>query len=226
MKPYYESEVPPIKVMGIKPFETYEWLERKHYAHRIPNICHAFGLYDKELIGVVTYGIPANKSLNIIAGVPGIELNRLCINDDSPKNSASMLVGRSLQLLQSPLCVISYADINQNHVGYIYQATNFIYTGLSSEEGKWFVNGKEMHRKNIFNTWGTSSEEVIRGKVKELVIIKQQAKHRYLYFIGSKKEKKVWLNNLTWPILPYPKGDTSRYNADHEPQTQSVFDFT
>ena len=32
-----------------------------------------------------------------------------------------------------PLIIVSYADKGQNHNGYIYQATNFLYTGATKE---------------------------------------------------------------------------------------------
>lgn len=212
-----------LKVVGIKPFETHEWLEKKHYAHRIPSIAHSFGLYLNELIGVITYGIPPNNSLNEIAGFPGLELNRLCVNDNAPKNSASILVSHSLKMLPSPLCVISYADCGMGHVGYIYQATNFIYTGMGASDTEYMLNGKVWHRKALFNKYGAGGQE--RLVAMGFQPVKKLSKHRYLYFIGNKKEKKLMLQNLSWPILPYPKGDTSRYNADHEPQVQSIFDF-
>ena len=54
------------KVIQIKSFETYSWLKKLHYARRLPSICYAFGLYeDLDLIGVITYGMPASNSLCI-----------------------------------------------------------------------------------------------------------------------------------------------------------------
>ena len=32
-------------------------------------------------------------------------------------------------------------------------------------------------------------------------------KHRYVYFLSSKKEKKIYLNSLKHPQLDYPKLD-------------------
>ena len=127
-----------MKIIPIEPKETYDWLLNVHYAKRIPQIMKAFGLYNgNSLIGIVTYGIPASPSLCM--GICGkeysnkvLELNRLClINND--KNQASMLVSGSIKQLPKPTIVVSYADNAQGHVGYVYQATNFIYTGLSEK---------------------------------------------------------------------------------------------
>ena len=77
-----------LKVLQIKSEETYPWLLKKHYAKRIPHISFAFGLYkEKDLIGVITYGIPASDAL--CRGICGdnykhmvLELKRLCLQDN------------------------------------------------------------------------------------------------------------------------------------------------
>ena len=136
-----------MKVLQIKPEETYPWLLKKHYAKRVPQIMFAFGLYDDaDLVGVVTYGIPASPSLCM--GICGkeysdkvLELNRLCL-EDNYKNQASFLVANSIKLLPKPTIVVSYADTAQGHVGYVYQATNFLYTGLSANRVDWETDRK------------------------------------------------------------------------------------
>ena len=61
-----------LKVIPIKSSDTYNWLLKKHYAKRIPNITDSFGLFDKSnLIGIITYGIPPSRPLCI--GVCGEE---------------------------------------------------------------------------------------------------------------------------------------------------------
>ena len=207
------------QVHPIDPHECYGWIKKRHYAKRKPSIVHAFGLYlDHLLIGVITYGIPPINNLNQIAGFPAIELNRLCIEEGAPKNSASILVGRSLCLLPRPLVVISYADQTQGHVGYIYQATNWLYTGEGSRDIEFEKDGKTYHRKSLFNTFGSGGSErlLAMGYSK----VQKDAKHRYLFFLGSKREKKQMLTNLKWPVLPYPKGETHRYDASAEIHTQ------
>src|SRR5512136_439793 len=124
-------------VIPIKAEDTYPWLLQKHYAKRLCPISFAFGAFvDGQLIGVVTYGTPASAPLR--EGICGkeysdqvLELNRLCCENSA--NVASELVGKSLRLLPKPKIVVSYADTEQGHIGYVYQATNFIYTGLSAK---------------------------------------------------------------------------------------------
>lgn len=197
------------------------WLLKKHYAKRVPSIAYAFGLYiGNQLRGVVTYGIPANNNLNTVAGYPGLELNRLCVDDDAPRNSSSTLVGRSLRLVPSPTCIVSYADCDQGHVGYIYQATNWIYTGMGAGDVEFEKDGRRFHRKALFNVYGTGSRSVLEENGYKPVEV--AAKHRYVFFVGNKRQKRDMRDALGWPTLPYPKGETARYDAGAEVSTQPL----
>jgi len=220
------------KVLPIKPEETYDWLLNKHYAHRIPSISWAFGLYKGDsLLGIITYGTPASSPL--LKGVCGakyqnivIELNRLCINDTCFKNAGSFLIGHSLKMLPAPKIIISYADTSQGHIGYVYQATNWIYTGLSAKRTDWKIKGKEhLHGQTIADEFRGREHraELMRKKYGDNFYLKERSrKHRYIYFIGSRIEKKNMLKALHYPILPYPKGDNQRYDASYQPQTQGI----
>jgi hypothetical protein len=139
--------------MEVKPItskDTYDFILNKHYAQRKPSISFSFGLFvDDILEGILTIGKPASNSL--CEGVCGIEykdkvyeLNRLVVNDNLPKNYLSMFVGKVLKMLKSnDIIIVSYADEAMNHIGYIYQATNFIYTGKTKERtDKYTPNGK------------------------------------------------------------------------------------
>ena len=136
------------KVKSIAKYLCKDWLLHKHYAKRIPSISYAFGLFDDNLIGILTIGKPASSTLCI--GVCGkenaekvYELNRLCVNDGLEKNVLSYFVSSCLSLLKKNLIIVSYADTSMNHNGYIYQATNWIYTGLSAKRTDWKIKGKE-----------------------------------------------------------------------------------
>jgi hypothetical protein len=137
---------PAIIVSPIPSKEAEPWILVRHYAKRKCPISYAFGAFrNNELIGIVTFGTPASSTLR--KGIAGnewmesvLELNRLCCL--SGKNTASILVGRALRLLPKPSIIVSYADTAQGHIGYVYQATNFIYTGLSAKRTDWKIKGK------------------------------------------------------------------------------------
>ena len=213
-----------MEVLPIKHEECEEWLLKIHYAKRIPSIMHSFGLYvDKKLDGIITYGMPASPALCV--GVCGedhrhlvLELNRLCLLNNK-KNQASFLVGNSLKLLPKPSIVVSYADTSMNHNGYIYQATNFIYTGLSAKRTEWRIRGSNRHSRTL--TAQHTLQEMQNNPDKFYRLDRPQ-KHRYIYFLGDKKQKKEMLSKLNYNIKPYPKGDNVNYEVGHIPTVQGV----
>jgi hypothetical protein len=219
-----------MKVIPINTFEVEPWLLEKHYAKRMCPISYAFGVYrDTQLIGVVTYGTPVSSSLRI--GVCGdkwinnvIELNRLCCKNE--KNVASFLVGRSLKMLPKPSVVVSYADTEQGHVGYVYQATNFVYTGLSAKRTDWKLKGMEhLHGSTVadMSRGQENRAQWMRDKFGDDFYLEDRArKHRYVYFVGSKAQKKCMLLDLNYEVKPYPKGDTQRYDAGGIVKTQQM----
>jgi hypothetical protein len=219
-----------MKVLPIKPQEAEPWLLKKHYAKRMCPISYAFGVYrDTQLIGVVTYGMPASSALRI--GLCGekwmdnvIELNRLCC--DNEKNVASILVGRSLKMLPKPSVVVSYADTEQGHVGYVYQATNFLYTGLSAKRTDWRLKGLEhLHGQTItdMSRGQENRAQWMRDKFGDDFYLQDRSrKHRYVYFVGSQGQKKAMLSDLNYGLEPYPKGDSRRYDAGGVVATQEL----
>lgn len=215
-----------MKVIPIKSEQTYPWLLQKHYAKRIPQIMFAFGLYiDDELKGVVTFGIPASPSLCM--GICGkehsaivLELNRLCLMDNN-KNESSFLVSNAIKQLPKPTIVVSYADHAQGHVGYIYQATNFLYTGLSAHRVDWTVKGLEhKHSKTLSD--GMTLESIKAKYGDDFYYAERSRKHRYILFHGSKTDKKVLNSKLKYEILPYPKGETKQYDSGGSVITQDT----
>lgn len=199
--------------------DTHWLLLNVHYARRIPPMSFAFGLYEhtdqgKELKGVVTYGMPASPAL--CKGVCGeewkrnvLELNRLCLVKNE-KNEASRLVGASLKLLPHPTIVVSYADSHQNHVGFVYQSTNFLYTGITVKRTEWAIRGMEhMHTKAISNTVRHINKPPLEA-LKEIhgdnfYYRERSQKHRYIYFVGNKTQKKQMLQALRYEVSQYPK---------------------
>ena len=201
-------------VRAIKSSDSYWMLLNVHYAKRIPSISYAYGLFeDGNLVGCVTYGTPSSSHLR--SGVCGeeyasniLELNRLCLIDNK-RNQASKLVSKSLSMLPRPSIVVSFADGEQGHVGYIYQACNFIYCGLSAKRTDWAIRGAEkMHGQSIADEFRgvENRSNAMRAKYGDDFYLKPRSrKHRYLYFLGSKNWKKKALSNLRYAVEQYPK---------------------
>ena len=219
-----------MKVQSIPSVEARPWILNRHYAKRMCPISYAFGIYEKgNMIGVVTYGTPLSSTLR--DGVCGkewsnnvLELNRLCC--DNTKNVASMLVGRSLNMLPKPSIVVSYADQGQGHVGYVYQATNFIYTGLSAKFKDPMVKGMEHKHHTTIGDEGrghASRVEYLREKYgsDNVYYVERARKHRYIFFVGSKTDKWKMRKAMKYQEEDYPKGESKNYDVSSV-QTQSV----
>ena len=186
-----------------------------HYLHRRAPCSLAFAMIHtqtNEIVGVVTYGVSASSTL--LKGICGddekqnvYELTRLWISDDVPKNGESFLIGNTLKLLDKEI-VVSFADSSQQHLGVVYQATNFIYTGLSAKFKDPKVKGLEnQHHATYAN--GLTNKQVIEKYGKDNVTFVERArKHRYIFINANKWRKKELLQKLRYQILPYPKVDS------------------
>lgn len=217
------------EVRSIPSEDCKEWFLYKHYAHRLPSISFAFGLYrGGQLEAVCSYGMPASPSLMKAFGeentIPIYELNRLCANEGLPRNALSFFVGQTLQMLPKPMVLVSYADSGHNHHGYIYQATNWIYTGLSEYRVDNQVKGQEnKHGRHLGVNGKFSYKSLVEAYGEENVIrIERSRKHRYFYLLGSKTERKRMRKLLAYEEQPYPKGDNVRYDASYEVKPQGL----
>ena len=219
-----------MEVLKISSKEAKPWVLKKHYAHKMPCVQYAYGLYDNGiLLGVVTYGQPPNPQPRKCCGPEYenlvLELNRLCIDTDK-KNAASILVGRSLKLLPSPGIIVSYADPNQGHVGYIYQATNWLFTGEGGGSIELFLNGERLNERTLDHKGiHTKKEKKKYVESRGGYWTDAKPKYRYHMFLGNKREKKSMRKKLRYDVFPYPKGETKRYDTGKELDTQVIFEF-
>lgn len=219
------------KVNSISFDDCKEWLLKKHYLKRTASISYSFGLFNQEniLVGVLTFGnaIPntAKKSLfgekymNLV-----FELNRLCTNDDLDKNANSFFISEAFKLLPKPMIILSYADKSFGHTGYIYQATNFIFTGESHTQLDWKLKGKEhLHSRTLMDEFAFQKDRINKLKEKygdDLYQVRREAKYRYIYVLANKNDRKIIMSNKLFDIKPYPKGENKNYDSSYNPQVQ------
>lgn len=204
----------------VKPIESkaaYPLLLDVHYAHRIPSISFAFGVFhaDGEMFGVVTYGRPATAPTRKGLLGPELadrvwELNRLCLAENI-HNAASYLVSRSLKLMPSPTAILSFADPTQGHTGTIYQAANFLYCGLSAKRTDWQIKGYEhLHNQAVVDMFRGEKDRAAAARARfgdDFKLVDRPRKHRYVYLLGNKKQVREMRAALKYPTLPYPKKD-------------------
>ena len=192
-----------------------------HYSKKIPVNPLGYNVYNDtdEWCGVVLFGYGANNQIGTPYGLAQgqcLELTRVALN--GKQEHTSQCISMALKQLKKdcPLCklVVSYADIDQNHLGTIYQATNWIYVGdcmVNSNDESVVINGKRMHGKSV-------SDYLKRitggGKIADrLQFIREHldknaykyitaGKRKYLYPMDKRIRKKIMVL-----MKPYPKTD-------------------
>lgn len=190
-------------------------VETYHYTHRWPpSATFAIGgFYRARLLGIVVYGTGASPYL-VTAAFDGLdrkegwELVRLFAFDWAPKNVESYLIGRSFRYLEAKRpdirVVLSFADPGQGHLGTIYQATNWLYTGTTA--GQYYLRTEDgLVHSRTYNELPLSERHELLDKEENLVW--QEGRHRYVYLLGSKKSKRELRKALKYDVLPYPKED-------------------
>jgi hypothetical protein len=185
-----------------------EILVRYHYLHSLPGGTKlAFGVFvDQRLLGAVTLGVGPFLGYCLVEGAKPedcITLTRLWLSDELPKNSESHVLGiilRGLSKNTGLKFVLSYTDPAAGHIGTIYQATNWIYTGLSSATPLYEIDGKVRHSRSFAASFGTHSIQYFAERGIQIKTVPQSAKHRYIFFLD-----KAWRSRLVVREMPYPK---------------------
>jgi len=183
----------------------------KHYLHRKAPCSIAFGLFlDDECKGVVVYGTPSSAPLR--RGIAGddnvnnvVELTRLWVCDSVPRNGESFLIGNTIKQCGKEI-VVSYAEIEQGHLGIVYQATNWYYTGLSAKRTNWVVDGIDRHCQTIADKYSSQELKELYGD--KFSLKPRPRKHRYVFLNAKGKRKKELLQSLKYKIMPYPKNSS------------------
>ena len=181
-----------------------EFLLPRHYSGRLPSISQAFGWYfGNELKAVCTFGKPASPFLcNGICGKEYshqvFELNRLCRTEDLNEPLSKFVSACLRRLRVNNWIIVSYSDTGMHHNGYIYQACNFIYTGMTPPRtDRYAGEGKHSRHTESFDP----DYRIVRT-----------AKHRYVYFCTKNKNlKREWIEHLRYPSMPYPKEENQNY---------------
>ena len=208
-----------LRVSLISPLIAKMLLEKEHYLHSMPGgTILNFGVFHKgRLMGALTFGAGPALAYRLVEGSKRddcLALTRLWLSDELPTNSESRVLGFVLHSLRQHTSVkflVSYADPTQGHVGTIYQATGWVYSGLSSAMPLYDLgDGVPRHSRSLAHSYGSHSLRYFAGHGVDIKLIPQSAKHRYIYFLDASLR-----SHLKAPILPYPKKENSKEN-NHE----------
>lgn len=198
--------------------EAVEYIRENHYSGTCNPISNKWVLRHQgsdEIVGAIVFANPISEQVRRYVAGDGnerqvTELHRLYTDDRCGKNVESWFISRALKLLKEKKpkyrFVVSFADQRQGHVGTVYQATNAIYTGTTTETGgdhKFYkdeegrLRSKRQAGENI-----TMEDAEERG----WEIVERGAKHRYVLLLPDRYESKAdVLEDLQCHDRPYPK---------------------
>jgi len=200
------SKVRDMRVDRASKRDVDEFCRRWHYSSRGGSAAWNYGVWDGHtLAGVASYNLPTMDACAAVFGPERWEwvahLGRLVCAEDAPRNIESKLIARSLRLLKidRPVvrAVLTFAAPSAGHLGYVYQATNALYLGKSMGRS-YFVDQHGARRSDSH-----SSHTIARSRGWE--VVKEVGKHRYLYLVGSRSERKEARRLLKHDVLAYPK---------------------
>lgn len=201
------------------------FIRNNHYSGKIvPNSKFHFGIfYKNKLEGVLQYGNPMdkNKTIGLVKNTKWnnfIELNRMALTDNLPKNAESRSIAITIKLLKKYAphldWILTYADGTQCGDGTIYRASGFLLTGIKQNKTMLkFPNG-EVYADNTFTAHQTTKQKIFGNKnFYEITDGKCSIKYlcektgakilpgfqlRYIKFLKPELQK-----NLTVDVIPF-----------------------
>jgi len=191
------------------------FIEKWHYSHYAGGIQHkqCFALYSPDgpfglprMIGCMIYGQPAMPETAAKYHPDNPlrcwELRRLCCIDDTPTNTESFFIGKTLRWLKQNTdteVIISYSDLEQGHEGVVYKASNFINLGQTGGGKVLIVDGKQYHPRSLNNIHRPYGRALKRrwdakqagNKDDGMYFSDTKPKNIYVYYLNKKVKKKM-----------------------------------
>ena len=187
-----------------------------HYAKSVPSVQYGYNVYneDDEWCGVICYSQGATNNIarpfHMNQGEV-IELVRVALNGRQGHGNTSKAVALTLKQVKkdAPLVriIVSYADKDENHIGTIYQATNWIYLGTTCVgETAFIINGKKTHRRTIGSMGLKENLDSVKKHLDpNAEVFKSVGKHKYAYPMDRRARKL-----LQGMAKPYEKANKCR----------------
>ena len=185
-------------------------VETWHYSQRMPKSkLLKVGVWESDrFIGVVIYGVGGGNSTRgdkygLDPAGEVVELVRVALRDHVAPVSRIIAISMVFLRRHCPgiRLVISFADTSQGHHGGIYQAGNWIYTGLTEGDREFHVKGEILHPRTIHLRGWRQVESWLRQNVDpQARLVRTPGKHRYLMPLDDAMRAQIA------PLAkPYPK---------------------
>lgn len=214
-----KAEVKKVSFLAAKNMvEEYEWLGC------MPTITlFSFGIYfDGYCGGVVVFSPEYIENLGRwdkydYTGKIILLSRGVCLHW-TPVNTNSKLITSAIKMLPKKYKIVTATtDHLAGEIGTIYQACNFYYVGSmrdanpnipNSKNGDrdgWLINGKLYGSRSLRMKYGDTKMDTLLKHHADIKKVKQNSKHRYFLFRGTKKEKEYYRQKIDHIIKPYPK---------------------
>lgn len=190
--------------------------EHWHYSERLSSAANNYiGVWeDESFIGCVVFGIGATNNIGRpynLTNQECIELTRIALREH--KTTVTKIIKIALKIIKKKnpglKLIVSYADSEQDHIGAVYQAGNWVYVGYSVDTNI-VVNGIREHRRTLGSRYGTNSIEWLKQHIDpKAKQIKTRPKYKYLYPLTDDMRSKIE------PLRkPYPKRASVVHNVE------------
>lgn len=171
-----------------------------HYSKSITSGKNVYyGVWENSKnVGVVIFGYGVSSTLGLSEGFKSKEICELVrVALSGKQRVTSQVLAKCIKVfkVENPniKAIYSYSDMNQDHYGTIYQATNWIYLGIVKSNPIYLdFSKKRIHSRHV--------KSIKDQKTRKLRKIKQRHKHKYVFPL-TKKHKRI----LSKLHKPYPK---------------------
>ncbi|MFB0875441.1 MULTISPECIES: hypothetical protein [unclassified Sphingobium] len=188
-------------------------IRANHYSKRVyaASTLHMGVFIRRALVGVLQYGFAMNPASadSVVAGTAMseyLELNRMWLGAEAPRNSESRAIACSIRLIRrirpGVKWIQSFADERCGLFGTVYQAAGFTFHGEHLGIF-WELDGEFYHNSLVTNSKTARSPRAahIRANLDRATRHKLR-QFRYLRFL-----KPRFARGCRYPVLPYPKPD-------------------
>jgi GR25 family glycosyltransferase involved in LPS biosynthesis len=213
-----------IRKIGKK--DASEFVAAHHYRKTMPKLNRFYygGFFGDRLVAIITFGFGTQPMATIKTMFPSLgtkdylEVGRLCLIDELPRNSESNFMSRVFQELEkdSDIKVIfSWSDGIMGKPGFVYQAANFLYAGKIKTDVYITREGYLIHPRSAKKVLEANAFFERKSKLCWLtdrfcnvngITHLKGFQFRYVYLLGSKGEKKRLMRDAIVPLnKEYPK---------------------
>ena len=174
-------------------------VEHWHYSHKMPvNKLVKIGVWeDDKFVGVIIFGLGASAHIHYqfqVEQTEVCELVRIALGEH--KVPVSKMIPIAIRMLKKSnpgiRVIVSFADPAEGHHGGIYQATNWIYTGMSLAVRQYFYNGDWRHATDVCKRLTRAQRSGLQRRIKP-------GKHRYVMPLDREMRKLVEASRKEYP---------------------------